>query len=206
MDISVKISLGALVISCMSLLLSWRAFRRDRSDLHPTLDYFTRTDAGTSFNVRVVNHGRRVAYVERYSIYFKSGEPLWDCVAGGKQVSEGKPADFWLPIYNHQSLSLCDPRQVKFLEVFDTLGNRYKYPGLSIHNWFEFRRLKSKISQDWRTQEGISNNGAWSYLPRVANKVSCEQRPPPVTIPVAMWGCPSAGTGSNKSGPQENQV
>jgi len=153
MDRSIYLSLLAIAISSLSLWVSWRTYRRDRPDLRPKLNYFPRHGGQSAFNIRVVNYGRRTARVEQYSIQFKGEEPLYDSVAGGSPVT----ADFWIPTYDHRGMPARDPTRVSSLVVIDTLGKKYTYPGRSLSEWLEFRRLKARIKKDWQDERGAEH-------------------------------------------------
>jgi len=138
----------ALLASTISMFVSWRAYRRDRSDLRVNLDYRPETGAGTSFHVRVVNFGRRPAMVELVHVNFPSSKPLLESFAGGQEVDEGQPLDVWLPIYS-RSEEADVPIKVTGADVYDTLGNKYSYPGISLRKRIEFARMKTAINKHW---------------------------------------------------------
>jgi hypothetical protein len=145
MDAAMIISLGVLAISILALFVSWRVFYRDRAKIRIKLEYLQRTPDYMSFNIDVTNHGRKVAYIDRYSIRFKDGTYLSDNIAGGEPIDEGQVVNFWLPIHDHLGNPTHDPTLIKHLDVYDTLGNRYKYPGCSLKELLEFRHLIKNI-------------------------------------------------------------
>jgi hypothetical protein len=149
---SIKISIFALLVSFCSLYISWKAYKRDTSDLQVSLDYWSWPEHESRFNVRTINFGRRIAFVERIKINFNKSEPLQDSIAGGHPVKEAEPFDFQLTIYHPNGIPHHTPTQVKSLEVYDTLGKCYKFPGYSIKNWIAFIRLKSQIRELWNKE------------------------------------------------------
>jgi hypothetical protein len=153
---SIKISILALLISLFSLYISWRAYKRDTPDLRVSLEYWSQPEQESRFNVRTINFGRRVAFVERIKINFNKSEPLQDSIAGGHAVTEAEPFDFQLTIYHPNGIPHHIPIQIKSLEVYDTLGKCYKYPGFSIKNWIEFIKMKNRIRELWSKEQPIA--------------------------------------------------
>lgn len=145
-----SISAFALIVSAFSLLISFLTYRRDRVDLRVSLHYQFRPGKMSAFDVRVTNHGRRIGYVEQMHILFDSGVKLYSCIAGGMAVNEGQPFDHWIYMYDGHGRLVGEgiPTSLKGAEIYDTLGNRYKYPN-SVKSWMEFRKLKRKIGLDW---------------------------------------------------------
>lgn len=148
LDISIAISAFALLVSGLALWISWKTYARDRSKIKIEPDYHPQTGRGTQFSLRAVNHGRRVANIELCRLNFRDQEPLGDSTAGGIQLEEGDVYDWWFPIYGPEG-PLRDPTQLQSVEVFDTVGNRYAYPGLSVKNLIIFRKLKRRIRNHW---------------------------------------------------------
>lgn len=145
------VSIFALVVSIGAFILSITSYKRDNPKLRVSLDYWPQGEREMAcFNVRVINHGRRIARVERIAIYFQHGNPLRDSIAGGQPVNESEPFDYQLPIFDMDGNPTHIPSEVKFVEVFDTLHKRYKYPDLSLPQLLEFRNLKAKIREEWR--------------------------------------------------------
>lgn len=136
------LSIIALIVSIGSFFLSLKAFNRDKPDLHVSLDYWPQDGKEICFNVRVTNHGRRVALIEIVRIHFSHGEPLTEFIAGGQPINEGEPFDCQLLIHGSHN-----PAKVKFAEVIDTLERRYKFPKISIKDWIAFGQLKAKTRQ-----------------------------------------------------------
>lgn len=149
-EITSLLSIVAIFISITSLFLSIKTFIRDNPDLRVSLLYWPQAEKEWAcFNVRVINHGRRIARVERISVYFSHAEPLLGSIAGGKPVNEVEPFDYQLHIYGVDGVPHHIPTDVKFVEVYDTLGKRYRYPRTSLHDWLEFQQLKKKIREQW---------------------------------------------------------
>jgi hypothetical protein len=153
MELSDLLSVFALIISLASIYIAWRAYQRDNPDLRVSLDYWPQDDEESCFNVRTINHGRRVAFVERIIVNFKNGPPLQSSIAGGRPVTESEPFDFQLYIYSLNGVPHHIPTEVKSAEVFDTLGRRYGFPALSLKDWLKFRQLQAKIRRLWRDEQ-----------------------------------------------------
>ena len=147
-DMSIVISSFALLVSGIALFISWRTYTRDRSDIRINLEYDGQSGQGTRFNLRVINRGRRIAFIELQKLNFIDADPLHDSTAGGQPVGEGEVFDWWYPIFGMNG-PMRDPTQIKSVEVFDTVGNRYVYPGFSLRNILEFRKLKTRIRHHW---------------------------------------------------------
>jgi len=137
----------ALLVSFISMIISYRTYRRDKSDLRVGLEYHHR-GPGASFIVRVVNHGRRTARVEHVHVTFPTSKPLAEGFLEGEPVMEGQPLDVRLTIYS-RSGEPDVPSAVTGAVVWDTLGNRYSYPGRSLRALIEFARMKKKIRRQW---------------------------------------------------------
>jgi hypothetical protein len=155
MEPGIKISLVALLIIFCSFYVSWKVYHRDSPDLRVSLEYWPQPEDQSCFNVRITNHGRRVALVERIIVNFKNSTSLQDSIAGGRRVTEAEPFDYQLFIYRVDGIPHHIPPKVKFVEVFDTLGRRYKFPGLSLKDWLAFKQLKAKIYKLWDEEQAI---------------------------------------------------
>jgi hypothetical protein len=151
MEPSIKISLFALLVSFCSFYISWKAYHRDNSDLRVSLEYWPQPEDYSCFNVRITNHGRRVALVERIIVNFKKGAPLQDSIAGGRAVTEAEPFDYQLYIYTPDGVPHHIPPEVTSAEIFDTLGRRYRFPGFS--NWIKFRKFRTEIGRLWEEEQ-----------------------------------------------------
>lgn len=145
---AIRISAVALMVSGVSLWISWRAHKRDEPHLRLTLHYHPESGAGTEFRIRVVNHGRRVCLIERAMVVFASGERLEESFVGGKPLEESQSTDVWFPLYD-KPLRSDIPVGVVRAEVYDTLGKRHVYPRMSPKSQLEFRKLKRKIRTEW---------------------------------------------------------
>ena len=148
-DKPLVVSIVSLAVASLALFISWRTYRRDRSDIRVSVEYYPESGRGTQFNVRATNHGRRVAFIEHFRVHFKGEEPIGDSVAGGVRLLEGEVHGFWLPIYGPDGKPIRLPPKIKSVEVFDTLGNAYRFPGCSLSKYLRFRTLKSKIRAHW---------------------------------------------------------
>ena len=155
MELTTLIGPAALLISVLSLLVSLRTYTRDRAQLRPKLEVGT-SEGGPSFAVLVTNAGRRIAYVDAYTVYFSDGTSLADNIAGGRPVKEGALEVFWLPFTHPSGRPARDLRLLQRLELVDTLGNRYTYPSRAPRERREFSALKAQIEREWLDPLGPS--------------------------------------------------
>lgn len=145
----------ALVVAFISLYISWRAFRRDSSDLRVSLDFHLKTGQGTAFEVSVVNTGRRTTYIRKVSLYSKSGkESSYRGITSPIILEEAQHRDFLFPLYLPPlKTDFRSPLDVKRVEVHDTLGNKYTFPS-TIRSRLSFFRLKRQIGRTMRLHPG----------------------------------------------------
>lgn len=127
--LTIGFSTVALLISSVSLFISWRNFRRDRSHLKLTLEYERQAGPEGQYQLTVTNDGRRAAtltevnallwFRERCTVYQQS-TPL----------EEGKQKRILVPLAMIPSLST--PLRVRAFEARDSVGNRYRRSTLGL--------------------------------------------------------------------------
>jgi hypothetical protein len=131
------------------MVISWRAYARDRSRVRLGLHYHPQSGRGTSFRLRVVNHGRRLCYVERAEVLFRAGGPLTETYDPPRALSEAEPLDIWFPLFD-KPLSSDIPVGLTGARLTDTLGKTYVTPRRTPSEMLRFFRLKRFVREEWR--------------------------------------------------------
>jgi hypothetical protein len=138
--IAIKISIASLVVSILSLFISWRALTRDRSDLRVSAEFHLESEHGTTFKVRLVNQGRRPIHIENILLRLNSGKSLLSELVSPKIIlDEGESYVFLFPLVHYQD-EINSPLDIKRAEVYDTKGKKYTFP---------FSKLKKQIVKEW---------------------------------------------------------
>jgi hypothetical protein len=136
MAVSDYLAVLALLISAISLYISWRQYSRDRSHLKLSLDIEEDVTRGPAFMIQVVNAGRRQATVVR----------------GYARVSSGKR----YPVFDTQTvLEETDSLQFKvyFADFFRTFSSKYYIQAFEVEDTMgrrstvSTRPLKNKIKK-----------------------------------------------------------
>lgn len=147
--IGIKISIVSLVISIISLFISWRAFERDRNNLKVTAEFHLESGQGTAFKVHLVNRGRRSINIENILLRLNSGKELMPKLDSPKVVlDENEPYICWFPLFHYKN-ELNSPLEIKQAEVYDSHGKKYSFP---------FSRLRKQISKEWTPENDWLKN------------------------------------------------
>ena len=124
MSFSDFISIFALVVSAVSLYLSWRQYRRDRSHLDALITVDNKYGEPI-YSVRVVNKGRRPATVNRIyaRVRNKKRYPVYDTLVSLEEMDK---IDFTVPMAGFSSAH-DDPDFIVAFEVEDTSGKTFVF-------------------------------------------------------------------------------
>lgn len=152
--IAVLISGGALVVAFLSFWIAWKAHDRDRNDLRFTLTFHCKSERGTAFAMRLVNHGRRLIILNLARLHFKTGEIIDHDRVAQVWMREAEDDLLWFPMGHPSKRKKINPMKLKKAEVTNTLGKIYKYPNWSPKSWIQFIKLKREITKAM-TEESI---------------------------------------------------
>jgi len=113
----------ALLISAISLFISWRQYSRDRSHLKLSLDIQDDVTKGPAFIIRVVNSGRRQTTVARGFARVSSGKryPVFDTIT---VLEETDTLQFTVYLYDFFR-TYSSKYYIQAFEVEDTTGRRF---------------------------------------------------------------------------------
>lgn len=121
------IAIGALIISCIALFITWRQYARDRGSLKLDLTFHAASGYGTVYFINVVNSGRRPITLAKYHSKLKSGKvqtgPI--NIGKGQRLEEGESHRIVYSL-NDCKDDITHPLDVKEFTVEDSIGNRYK--------------------------------------------------------------------------------
>jgi len=122
MTLSDILSVFAVLISSLSLVLSWRQYARDRSRLKLNLSLRDDMKGGPAFVLSAVNAGRRPATVVRGVAVVESGHyyPVYDTRI---ELKENDAFDFSVPFSGFFN-SLPSGDFIKAFELEDSTGRR----------------------------------------------------------------------------------
>ena len=121
-SLSDLLAILAVVLSAISLYVSYRTYRRDASHLHIRLRYDADPVHGDGYTVRITNDGRRPAAISRVFACEKSGKryPVMDTVT---RLAETEFHDLSVPMAGFGN---GHPSVIRAFEVEDTTGRVYK--------------------------------------------------------------------------------
>jgi len=124
MGFSDYLSIFALLISAFSLYISWRQYQRDRSHLAANITLLDRYGELT-YQVRLVNKGRRMATIQRVYACVRSGKryPVFDTPT---QLAETKTLEFSVPLMGFGKAP-NDPDHIVAFEAEDTSGKNSRF-------------------------------------------------------------------------------
>jgi len=120
MAFSDYVAIFALVISAISLFISWRQYSRDSSQLKLSLQFHVKSGQGSAYTLRVVNSGRRPATVLKCYARLKSGKayPVYDTP---RNLEETDSLEVDIPLYGFKN-SITHPLDIVAFEVEETSG------------------------------------------------------------------------------------
>ncbi|MBU2611577.1 MAG: hypothetical protein KJ606_11645 [Chloroflexi bacterium] len=125
----------ALILSTISLYVSWRQYRRDVSRLKIRLDFQVFIGKGSAYLVYITNTGRRPATVSKVYARMR-GEGHYPVFDAKRLLAETETLDLSVPLAGFTS-SLRHPLDITMIEVEDSAGKVYKaglsnYGGISV--------------------------------------------------------------------------
>jgi hypothetical protein len=114
----------ALIVSMVSLYVSWREYRRDTSRLKIRLDFQVYPGKGSAYVVRIINIGRRDTTISKVFACMKSGKhyPVFDTLM---LLKETETKEFTVPVAGFLK-SNFHPLHIRAFEVEDTTGKPYR--------------------------------------------------------------------------------
>ena len=129
-----------LALSVAALLISWRLYSRDRSDLRIDVEFHLETGKGTAFFVALFNKGRRLVSVRDVGLRLHSGELLRSAdLIRPFVLGETESGEVLFPLYEYRG-HISSPLDVSRAEAWDTTGRRYVV---------SCRKLRSQITKEW---------------------------------------------------------
>lgn len=125
MGFSDYLAIFAFLISALSLYLSWRQYQRDRGHLVSNISLLNHYGENT-YQVRLVNSGRRLVTVQRVYARVRSGKryPVFDTPT---QLGETKTLEFNVSLMDFGETP-NDPNSIVAFEVEDTTGKNHRFP------------------------------------------------------------------------------
>lgn len=138
MTISDFLSVFAIILSTVSLMLSWKQYSRDTGYLKLSLD-FSVPPVGGALHLTITNIGRRPITVRDVYLYARKNEQFLLSV-GNILLEETESREITIPISGYVEKS---PLEVKFIEVIDTRGKQCKISTL----WLKLKM--SRYSYDY---------------------------------------------------------
>ena len=122
MAVSDYLAVLALLISAISLFISWRQYSRDRSHLKLSLDIQKDVTKGPAFIIQVVNSGRRQTTVARGFARVSSGKryPVFDTLT---VLEETDTLRFTVYLYDFTK-TYSSKYYIQAFEIEDTTGRR----------------------------------------------------------------------------------
>jgi len=119
MQISDYLSITAIIISAISLYISWREYERDRSQLKASLSIVDDNKGGETFLLKIVNSGRRPVNIRTVYARLRNRRryPVFDTLT---LLEETKNLEISIPFEGFKN-----PGNVVAFEVDDTTGRRY---------------------------------------------------------------------------------
>ena len=129
------LSIFAVFISSISLYISWRNFRRDRSHLKIKLDFKVHPGRGSEYLVNIVNDGGRTTTVTKVFARLKSKKryPVFD---GPTPLGETQSKEISVPMAGFKSL--LHPLGIRAFEVEDSTGKVYRTRTWKL--WYHIRK------------------------------------------------------------------
>lgn len=133
--ITIGFSSAALIVSCASLILSWRNFRRDSSRLKISLDFEVHPGRGSNYTVKITNVGRRPASIANVYARLRNGKryPVFEMTT---PLAETQFKDLTVPMAGFRNEH---PLYIKAFEVEDTTGKVYKARTWKL--WWHIHRI-----------------------------------------------------------------
>ncbi|MCI0556652.1 MAG: hypothetical protein L0287_37410 [Anaerolineae bacterium] len=135
--LTIGLSSCALLISSISLIISWRNYRRDRSHLKLSLDFASHEKQGKRFLVVITNDGRRTATLTRVDalLWFRKHQTIFQQQT---VLTEGGSKEILIPQAMFPSIS--SPLAVRAFEAVDSVGHKYRSSTL----WLYWKILFTK--------------------------------------------------------------
>ena len=129
------LSILAVILSAISLYISYRNYRRDTSRLKINLSYEMDLAHGSSYTVRMINVGRRPASIIRVYARLKDGKryPVMDATT---LLAETQFKDLYVPMAGFRNEH---PLYIRAFEVEDTTGKVYKARTWKL--WWHIRKI-----------------------------------------------------------------
>jgi len=129
------LSILAVMLSAISLYISYRNYRRDVSHLQISLRFDVSPGRGSEYIVRVTNDGRRPASIIRMSARLKNGEqyPVFDTLT---LLTETQFKEVSVPMAGFRNEH---PLYIRAFEVQDSTGRVYKARTWKL--WWHVRRV-----------------------------------------------------------------
>jgi hypothetical protein len=146
------------------------SYQEAQYNLKIALKYYSKTDLGTSFLVRLTNcssrpiivtevflnlkSGKRVSYQKLHYKYIQLSTPL------PITLDETKFGDYLFPLYHMNEIlgeELITPLDVTSVEVVDSLEQYYKFPSATDESQRDFLQLQREIQEHWEENDQLSN-------------------------------------------------
>ena len=137
---TVEYTLIGSLIGFLAVLIAWRQFSRDRSNLKIDVEFHLESGRGTAFLVSLVNNGRRPVSVRSVGLRLHSGRVLLrpDFITP-EVLRETESRQVWFPLYEYRN-DIHSPLDVAHAVASDTSEREYTV---------SCRKLRRQINKEW---------------------------------------------------------
>jgi hypothetical protein len=140
MNYSDALSIVALIISGISLIISWRTFTRDRSQIKIAANLELQEFGETSIIIEIVNVGRRITILKELSIILTNKPGIYRTLEN-KEMKEAESYKIEMT-RAHLGTKIANTQEIKYIEIEETNGILHKIRGKDVV-LYDYRRNKS---------------------------------------------------------------
>ena len=153
-DMPTLLSILSLLVSILAFIYSYMAYRRDRSKVKIDVKFHLLSGHGTEFIVTVTNVGRRPLQIDDVILSIRSGIKLRPIFFNPIMLHEAENKDFVFSLHSHKE-HFQDPLDFRYIEVVDSLGNRYVYPTWAAR--LKYWKLRRQIKREWKREKALQD-------------------------------------------------
>ncbi len=146
---SENISIVALILSGISLFISWRQFDRDRSRIKLSLEFLVETGMGSAYILDITNTGRRITTITQCYAKLASNSTYYPISDTETALGETQNTEVVVPLHGFKN-SISHPLDIELFAVEDTTGKRHIIKTASVRK--EINRVWTP-EVDWLTSK-----------------------------------------------------